>query len=67
MYRSMNIKSLTLCVFWPNPITHSGTFRSPNLALTDHRFWFYSIIFSGFPESMIGMPELVIRYFQNAS
>ena len=23
-------------VFWPNPITHSGTFRSPNLVLTDH-------------------------------
>ena len=23
-------------VFWPNLITHSGTFRSPNLVLTDH-------------------------------
>ena len=23
-------------VFWANPITHSGTFRSPNLVLTDH-------------------------------
>ncbi len=24
------------CVFWPNLITHSGSFRSPNLVLTDH-------------------------------
>jgi hypothetical protein len=43
------------CVFRPIPITHTGLIRSPVLEHTDHRFWFYSITFTGFPESVIGI------------
>jgi hypothetical protein len=43
------------CIFWPNPISDSGLNRSAVLEHSDHPFWFYSITFSGFPESMIGI------------
>ena len=45
------------CIFWLIPITHSGFNRSSFLELSDHSFWFYSITFSGFPESVIRLPE----------
>ena len=41
------------CIFWPIPITRTGLIRSPLLEHNDHRFWFYPITFSGFPESVI--------------
>ena len=42
-------------LFWPIPITRTGLIRSPLLEHNDHRFWFYPITFSGFPESVIGI------------
>ena len=49
------IAKLASCIFWPIPITRTGLIRSPLLEHNDHRFWFYPITFSGFPESVIGI------------
>jgi hypothetical protein len=43
------------CIFWPIPITRTGLNRSSILEHSDHPFWFYSITFTGFPESVIGI------------
>ena len=54
-FRQVRTRYRTPCIFWPIPITDSGLNRSSVLELSDHWFWFYSITFSGFPESVIGI------------